>query len=50
MGAGSSGIASLIHNRRFIGVEIKTEYVQIAKNRIKKAFAGELKIRPILLR
>ena len=47
MGVGSSGIAALIHNRKFVGVEIHSKYVQIAKQRIEKAFTGELQIRPM---
>lgn len=47
MGVGSSLIASLIHNRRAMGSEIMPEYVKIAKERIRLAEKGELRIRPM---
>ena len=47
MGVGSSLIASLIHNRRAMGSEIMPEYVKIAKERIRQAEKGELRIRPM---
>ena len=37
MGAGSTGIASIISNRNFIGIEIDKEYFNIAENRINDA-------------
>lgn len=36
MGAGSTGIASVLSNRNFIGIEIDKEYFDIAKQRIKE--------------
>lgn len=36
MGSGSTGIACLNTNRRFIGIEIDNTYFNIAKNRIEK--------------
>jgi len=47
MGVGTTAIASLIHNRRAIGAEIRHEYINIAKQRIKLAENGKLKIRPM---
>lgn len=47
MGVGSTAIASLIHNRKAIGSEIMPEYISIAKERIQKAEAGDLQIRPM---
>ncbi|MER0170368.1 MAG: site-specific DNA-methyltransferase [Nitrosomonas sp.] len=34
MGSGSTGVASLNLNRQFIGIELNTEYFEIARNRI----------------
>lgn len=34
MGSGTTGVASINTNRRFFGIEINTEYFEIAKNRI----------------
>jgi site-specific DNA-methyltransferase (adenine-specific) len=36
MGAGSTGLACLKTNRRFIGIEIDEKYFKVAKDRIKK--------------
>lgn len=35
MGSGSTGVASLIEGRKFLGCEIDTEYFEIAKRRIE---------------
>jgi site-specific DNA-methyltransferase (adenine-specific)/modification methylase len=35
MGVGSTGIAALEMNRRFIGIEIEKEYFEAAKKRLK---------------
>lgn len=37
MGSGSTGVASINTNRRFYGIEINTEYFEVAKNRICEA-------------
>ena len=34
MGSGSTGVAALNTGRRFIGIELNTEYFNIAKERI----------------
>ena len=36
-GSGSTGVACLNTNRKFIGVEMNEEYFDIAKDRIEKA-------------
>lgn len=36
MGTGSTGVASLMLNRGFIGVEQELEWFDIAKNRLEK--------------
>jgi adenine-specific DNA-methyltransferase len=47
MGVGTTAIASILHNRKSIGAEIMSEYIQIAKNRFHEAETGQLKIRPM---
>jgi len=47
MGVGSTAVAALINGRNAIGAEIMPEYVKIAKERIKLAEKGELRIRPM---
>ena len=37
MGSGSTGVAALVTNRNFIGVELNKEYFQIAQKRIEEA-------------
>lgn len=46
-GVGSSLIAGLMHNRRVIGCEKESEYVEIARERITSFFNGTLKTRAI---
>ena len=36
MGSGSTGVACINTNRRFIGMELEEKYFEIAKNRILK--------------
>lgn len=40
MGSGTTGIACINTNRRFIGIELDEGYFNIAKQRIKKAIKG----------
>ena len=47
LGVGSSAIASLMHNRRFLGFELDAEYVAMAKERVLSYANGTLKIRPL---
>ena len=47
MGVGTTVIAALIHNRRAIGTEIVPEYVDIARERVRQAEKGQLRIRPM---
>lgn len=39
MGSGTTGIASVNTNRKFIGIELDSEYFEIAKSRINEAIA-----------
>ena len=45
-GSGTTAIACIIEQRRFIGTEIQESYFDIAKNRIEQAINGEIKYRP----
>jgi adenine-specific DNA-methyltransferase len=47
IGVGTTAIAALMHNRKAIGAEIMPEYVEIAKERIRQAERGTLRIRPM---
>jgi adenine-specific DNA-methyltransferase len=47
IGVGTTAIAALMHHRKAVGAEIKPEYVQIARERIRQAEAGTLRIRPM---
>jgi adenine-specific DNA-methyltransferase len=45
MGSGTSGVAAIIENRRFVGAEIIPDYFNLATHRIEEAINGEAKIR-----
>jgi adenine-specific DNA-methyltransferase len=47
IGTGTTAIAALMHGRKAIGAEIFPKYVQIAKDRIRLAEKGKLRIRPM---
>lgn len=47
IGVGTTAIATLMHNRRAIGAEVVPEYVKIARERIRLAEQGKLRIRPM---
>ena len=38
MGSGSTGVACMNTNRRFIGIELDENYFNIAKDRIKQTY------------
>ncbi|GAB6106723.1 DNA-methyltransferase [Fusibacter bizertensis] len=46
MGSGTTGVASILENCKFIGAEILTEYYSIATHRIKNAINGNSVFRP----
>ena len=46
MGVGSAGVAAMLHNRRFKGVEINREYFLMAKKRLDASIDGSIKYRP----
>lgn len=45
-GVGSAGVAAALHGRRFWGVDIVPEYVEIGTARIKEALEGTARYRP----
>lgn len=46
-GVGSALIAGLRHNRKVIGCDKETKYIQIARERILESFSGTLRVRPL---
>lgn len=52
MGVGTTAVAAIMAKRRFVGSELAPEYYSIAKERIKEAVNGKIKIRqdkPVLV-
>jgi len=47
MGVGTTAIAALMHERKAMGAEIVGDYVEIAKERLKLAQKGLLRVRPM---
>ncbi|CAJ2377250.1 MAG: Methyltransferase [Arenicellales bacterium IbO2] len=47
VGAGTSVIAAVLHNRRGAGAETEGEYAELAKSRIVEAMNGTLRTRPM---
>lgn len=45
MGSGTTGVASIVENRRFVGAEIQSDYYSIATDRITEAICGDANIR-----
>jgi adenine-specific DNA-methyltransferase len=45
MGVGSTGVATLLENKRFVGAEIKKDYFTIAKKRLNDTVDGKVLIR-----
>jgi len=43
MGSGTTGVAALRHNRKFIGIEIDSNYFDVAEKRLVDEQFGELK-------
>jgi adenine-specific DNA-methyltransferase len=46
IGVGTTAVAAVINGRRAAGAEIVKHYYDLAVDRVKKAFVGELRIRP----
>ena len=47
MGVGSAGIASVMHQRNFVGFEYSPEYIRVAESRFERLREGTLKVRPL---
>jgi adenine-specific DNA-methyltransferase len=47
MGAGSSGVAALVEERKFVGFELEPEYYEISKKRCDQALSGKAVFRPL---
>lgn len=47
MGSASTGVAAILNGRRFIGAEIKRNYVKIARDRLTLAYNGTVPHRPV---
>ncbi len=45
-GVASAGVAAAIHNRRFLGAELKSSYVEKGASRLRAALKGRAKYRP----
>lgn len=45
MGSGSAGVAALLEERKFIGIDIEKKYIRIAKKRCDDTIAGKAKYR-----
>lgn len=45
-GSGTTAVACVLENRKFIGCELKEEYIEIADKRINEALNGDIKYRP----
>ena len=47
IGVGTTAIGALMHKRKVIGAEVIAEYVRIARERIRQAEKGTLRVRPM---
>lgn len=47
MGTASTGVAAVLNGRRFLGAETLSKYVKIARDRLKQAYAGSVRHRPV---
>lgn len=45
-GTSSSGVAAIVHGRKFWGCEIVDEYLDISQNRLQKSVNGTIRFRP----
>ena len=46
MGAGTTGVATVLEKRKFVGAELTEDYYKIAKKRIQQAIDGTVRVRP----
>jgi adenine-specific DNA-methyltransferase len=47
MGSGSSGVGAILNGRRFLGAEISKKYISVASERLRSAYKGTSRIRPV---
>lgn len=47
IGAGSAACAAVLHGRRAAGADTAASYLNVAKERVKRALEGELRRRPL---
>lgn len=47
IGVGSAACAAVIHGRRAAGADLVAEYLQTARDRVKRALQGDLRRRPL---
>jgi len=47
VGVGSTAVAAFLHNRRSAGADIEARYLETARERLRMAQAGTLRIRPL---
>jgi adenine-specific DNA-methyltransferase len=47
IGVGSAACAAVLHGRRAAGADTVSDYLHIARERVKRAFQGELRTRPL---
>jgi len=47
IGAGSAACAAVLHNRRAAGADTAASYLNVAKERVKRALDGDLRRRPL---
>lgn len=47
LGSGTTAVASVLHNRRVVGIEKYARYISLAKTRVQKALTGELSRREL---
>lgn len=45
-GVASAGVASLLHNRKFFGCDISSDYLEIGRERLEQTLNGTIKYRP----
>lgn len=45
IGVGTTAVAAVLHGRRAIGADVITDYIETAKERVKKAADGNLRVR-----
>ena len=46
-GASSSGVAALLHQRRYVGCEAVPEYLEIGRQRLEETENGTISYRPL---